>query len=342
MDLASRAGYILVIILVTTGMVSAGSGQNSTWTNENTCTVTNHPERQTIVTFSECVKILSITTNHWNYGNGAAPGSISLFNEDGTMYGPWGTAGMNGSDGVMNAYWISRPGEEIKAGSYRIIDTSPETWAQNDESDNRGMVTIIAEPALCDGEGKENVTPSTDGLHQNDMMKDGITLQSGDIDPATLTGGAADNETVPVITQVAFTPVTRKVSGGDRVYAILRVKNTGDRDLKDGYISVRFTGTGGTSRYRGGMAKMPLITIGEERDIPLVISTEKPEIDTNGTGFVNEAVVCIPYRIEGSISELMKGGYFQSRGKIGTAREDVIEFAGCCREPFTGTSVRAC
>ena len=72
----------------------------STWTNENTDAVTNNPTSPTLITFESDVQILSISTYHWNNGQGVAtPGTIGLKGSDGTMYGPWQATGEKGKDG---------------------------------------------------------------------------------------------------------------------------------------------------------------------------------------------------------------------------------------------------
>ena len=216
-------------------LADTGGGLGTIWTNENGDPKLNGPDHPTTLTFSECVKIITISTNHWNYGKGDQPGSISLYHEDGTAYGPWGTIGSDGSDGVKNAYWISRPGEVLKPGTYIITDSSPDTWAQNDASDNQGMVNVTYEPASC-SENTTGTIPKTSATPSTlipDSVKDGIQITPGEIDPRSLSGEETDTLHVPDIRQVSFVPLSPAVTGGSQVYAMLTVKNIGDRDLKD-------------------------------------------------------------------------------------------------------------
>ena len=118
---------------------------------------------------------------------------------------------------------------------------------------------------------------------------------------------------------------------------MLRVKNTGERALEDGYVTIRFISKDGSFSYKGGTAKIPAIIAGEERDIPLIIRTE--EADGKQTG---NTLSCSEYLLDGSINELMEGGYFEKRGELIMAREKYIDVNGCCQEPFSGTSVRGC
>jgi hypothetical protein len=80
-----------------------------------------------------------ITTYHWNDAQGAAPGTIGLKDANGKLYGPWPASGTPGQGGVPNAYWTVNPNIVIPAGTYTVIDSDPDTWAQNDETGGAGM-----------------------------------------------------------------------------------------------------------------------------------------------------------------------------------------------------------
>ena len=151
---------LLLLCLIAPSFGSAGgSSGDLIWTNENTDPPLNSPDYPTYVSFNESVQILSISMYHGNYGKGDTPGSITLFHKDGTTYGPWGAVGAEGKDGTPNVYWISQPGEVIKAGTYIISDTKPETWSQNEASGYTGMAKITYMPAGSDEE--EAITPIT-------------------------------------------------------------------------------------------------------------------------------------------------------------------------------------
>lgn len=336
--------FLLLILLLPVLTVASGAGQEQTWTNENTNTYYNGPDKSTQVTFPGCVKILSITTNHWNYGQGDTPGKISLVHEDGTVFGPWRALGVNGTHNESDVYWSYTPGEVVKAGTYLVSDTNPQTWAQNDASDNRGVATIVSEPVSCLNEtgdiplvSNETILPAPTVPPE---IEDAITLTPGDIDPATLTGGSINTEVVPVIKQVGFTLLNTPIYGGDPVYAILRVRNTGDRALEDGYVTIRLVSAKGISIYPGGSAKIPVLTAGEERDISLIIPTTGP--GQNSTENAGPVLLCTDYLMDGSINELMNGGYFERRGELQLSRQKMISVTGCCQEPYTAHILRGC
>lgn len=120
-----------------------------TWTNENTGTVTNNPTSPTTIPFETDVQILSISTYHWNNGQGVpVPGTIGLKSSDGTIFGPWKATGENGQGGVPNARWTAVPdnsdgaGQVLKKGTYTIIDSDESTWSVNEKSKNQGFCTV--------------------------------------------------------------------------------------------------------------------------------------------------------------------------------------------------------
>lgn len=128
---------------------SAGGGETpgcarevELYTNNNVFSVSSGPTQPTRFTLDTAVHVSSILTYHWNSGRGQPPGSISLVHQDGTRYGPWTTAGAPGSGGVQNANWIARPQVVLKPGTYTVIDSHTNSWAQNAQSNNQGIVVV--------------------------------------------------------------------------------------------------------------------------------------------------------------------------------------------------------
>ena len=103
----------------------------------NIAGVNNNPTVPAEFVLSETTLISRIWNYHWNYGSGAVPGTISLQEAGGTLYGPWDAIGLYG-----NLYWEVQPYVELPAGTYTVIDSSNETWAHNLESGYRGMTVV--------------------------------------------------------------------------------------------------------------------------------------------------------------------------------------------------------
>ena len=93
----------------------------------------------TTFTVSESWLVTELKTYHWNYGDGATPGTIGLMDADGTILGSFQAEGLPGQGDVANAYWVVNPNIVIPPGTYTIIDSDPDTWAQNSETNGMGM-----------------------------------------------------------------------------------------------------------------------------------------------------------------------------------------------------------
>ncbi len=111
--------------------------------NGNIAAVQSGPQNPTEFTLDRARHITSMNNYHY-YNQGALPGTISLKHEDGTVYGPWQTAGRVGQGNVLNAYWDCYPEVTIKAGKYTVIDSDPDTWSHNSGSDYCGFTEIWA------------------------------------------------------------------------------------------------------------------------------------------------------------------------------------------------------
>jgi S-layer protein (TIGR01567 family) len=100
----------------------------------NKDTVDNGHTCSPFFTIDEPMTITYIDTYHWNYGEGAPGGTISLRDGEGTLYGPWEAETSQDGGAVPKGYWIVHPKEAIPAGSYTIEDSEPDTWSKNSES----------------------------------------------------------------------------------------------------------------------------------------------------------------------------------------------------------------
>ncbi|WP_319578334.1 hypothetical protein [uncultured Methanospirillum sp.] len=87
------------------------------------------------------------------------------------------------------------------------------------------------------------------------------------------------------------------------------MKNTGGRALEDGYVTIRFISKDNSFSYKGGTAHIPTINAGEERDVPLIIRTQGA-----GEKKTGNTLYCSEYLLDGSIYELMEGGYLRRGG----------------------------
>lgn len=124
--------------------------------NWNIGSVDNNPTCSPFFTIFEPQMITYIDTYHWNYGSGTpSGGTITLRKDDGTEYGPWQVETESGQGGVLNAWWIAYPNEVIPAGTYTIIDSEPETWSKNSESEDCGFSKVLGVPEASEEVGKD-------------------------------------------------------------------------------------------------------------------------------------------------------------------------------------------
>jgi len=147
---ASNSVIVMAMVLVCAfGLVTpalfaqsgGAQGEVILFDNTNKAAVKNSPYSATTFRIDSAHIITYIMTYHYfNYG--ALPGSILLIHEDGTIYGPWQATGKTGQAGVANAVWEVFPEEELKPGSYTIIDSDFRTWSHNAGSGNKGHAMV--------------------------------------------------------------------------------------------------------------------------------------------------------------------------------------------------------
>jgi hypothetical protein len=120
------------------GAVEAGKSLFNNW---NIYGVSNGGTAPTF-TLGRAAKITLISDYHYNYGKGEALGTIGLRSSGGTVYGPWSVTGQTAQGGVVNGVWNAHPDVVIPAGTYTVMDSSPETWSQDSASHGVGFVLV--------------------------------------------------------------------------------------------------------------------------------------------------------------------------------------------------------
>ena len=97
------------------------------------------------VTIEKDVMLRVVNTYHWNDGYGSTPGVISIYDvTDGgeELLGEWDALGRAGGQ-IPNVNWDIFPDIELKAGhTYRIVDSDPESWSSNEDSEDTGFTQI--------------------------------------------------------------------------------------------------------------------------------------------------------------------------------------------------------
>ncbi len=136
-----RVAPLVETVAPVTGKTLRRLPENTIFKNDNIYAVMNGGS-QTSFVLDVPTLITKITNYHWNNGRGTQPGKIALRHEDGTMYGPWQANGRSGQGGAPEVYWDCSIDVLIKAGSYKVVDSEPSTWSQNQLTKGEGMTTI--------------------------------------------------------------------------------------------------------------------------------------------------------------------------------------------------------
>ncbi len=128
------------------------------WTNFNTAAVNNDSPGYLEMNVNDEVRLESVTTYHWNNGQGETPGQIRIC-EGNKVIGTWEASGRPGS-GAENVLWDIFPDIILEAGhTYQFLDSSPETWSNNPGSDNEGFMELRGYFTEDEAEGSETEDP---------------------------------------------------------------------------------------------------------------------------------------------------------------------------------------
>jgi hypothetical protein len=140
---------IKVVPAIPSGTTYRCSGaQIKLFDNSNGGGVQNGGKPATFSTGKKTYCLASITTYHWNNGQGAAPGSIGLkvvsgLGGKGNTLGPLAATGSAGQGGAQNVNWTVTAAQPIVLnGSYACQDSDPASWSQNPASKSQGFCTV--------------------------------------------------------------------------------------------------------------------------------------------------------------------------------------------------------
>lgn len=140
--------------LVTASAHPAGGAPTRIVLIGNDLAVQNGAKAPSIFTTTKPWHVVEVWTYHWNNGKGVAAGTIGLRDlGSGKTYGPWRAKRVNG------VYWAAYVSLDLPPGRYRILDSSPATWAQNAGSGGRGMAWVMATPASSSPPRVETFAP---------------------------------------------------------------------------------------------------------------------------------------------------------------------------------------
>jgi hypothetical protein len=133
------------LLAAATLALSVSAGGADLFNNTNTGGVLNGASNGPIYLTPQTVHVTQLVTYHWNNGQGAKPGTISLKSLSGPTYGPFQAKGVSGQGNAPNVNWVADVDLTIPIGSYQVIDSDPATWSQNSQSHGIGFAIIRGE-----------------------------------------------------------------------------------------------------------------------------------------------------------------------------------------------------
>jgi len=117
------------------------------FSNWNDLPVKSNPTRPVRFEIDRTYHITSITTKHFNDGNGVKPGgTISIVDEKRILHGTFTCNTMPDKSGTPDALWVCYPNITLPVGKYKIVNSGEKTWSFNLESGRRGLIIIEGKP----------------------------------------------------------------------------------------------------------------------------------------------------------------------------------------------------
>ena len=106
--------------------------------------------------------VVSITTYHWNNGQGATPGSLGL--KGATTVGPFKATSSAGQGGAPNVNWmvnVPQTKPVVINGTYTCTDTDPASWSQNPQTGGKGFCVVYVKAATSSSGTSTKPTTTT-------------------------------------------------------------------------------------------------------------------------------------------------------------------------------------
>ncbi|MBV8394678.1 MAG: PKD domain-containing protein [Actinobacteria bacterium] len=132
------------------GTYTCSGAQKKLLDSTNTGGVVNGGRPPSFITFGKAYCLTQITTYHWNNGQGAPPGTLSL-KTTGQTIGPFPAKASAGQGGAKNVNWyanVSTSKPVVLNGVYSCVDSDPSTWSSNQQSHGTGFCTVYGVPAV--------------------------------------------------------------------------------------------------------------------------------------------------------------------------------------------------
>lgn len=140
--LGSTLIWLFIAVICCTMLVEDSLAESLFFSISAPGSVSNGASQPTLTLYQD-QSITKIRTYHWNNGYGAFPGRIGIIDANsGSEIGTWNAVG-EPDGGVPNAYWVAYPNVQLRAGTYRIVDSDAGTWSQNSGTGGVGFTWIF-------------------------------------------------------------------------------------------------------------------------------------------------------------------------------------------------------
>ena len=137
------ASTVLVMPLGSFMAASAYGDAEVVFSNENHLAVIQGDVVFPTFTPDEDIEVYSISTYHQNESEGTIVNTISVYDDE-ELIGMWEAVNLSGKYDVPEEEWFCYPrGLVLEAGhTYKFVDSDPDTWSYNTESDGCGFIKI--------------------------------------------------------------------------------------------------------------------------------------------------------------------------------------------------------
>ena len=137
--------FFLVVRLVGQSVAApAGEGETPVYTVEATGEWLETPATNPEFIVLGMERVVRIATLHRNLPEGAAPGTITLFYDNGGYdLGSWEAVAEPHPEDPSLTYWVVYPDLELFPGCYHLVDSDPATWVNTKGSGGEGVMWIF-------------------------------------------------------------------------------------------------------------------------------------------------------------------------------------------------------
>ncbi|HEX4948207.1 MAG TPA: hypothetical protein VFZ34_16155 [Blastocatellia bacterium] len=133
---------LILGLVILAGARSAEAQVRNLFNNTNTAAVKNGGVINPQFLLNVPTNITQVVTYHWNFGQGARPGMISLRNNATGQTFTFAAIGTSGFNGAPNVNWVANVNVNVPAGVYTVFDSDRNTWSNNAQSAFQGFAIV--------------------------------------------------------------------------------------------------------------------------------------------------------------------------------------------------------